>query len=92
VTWNLPKPALSYGHAQTWSWWLRGAANHFSGFTATRSGASRKEELFPRILERNPDGPTIIDDTVPGYYHFEVSESQLVGSDRPVLLAEHHDR
>jgi hypothetical protein len=51
-----------------------------------------KEELFPRILETNPDGPTIIDDTVPGYYHFEVSEWQLVGSDRPVLVAEHHNR
>lgn len=52
-----------------------------------------KEELFPRIFDPDPDlGPLIVDDTDPDYYRFEVSEWQLVGSDRPILVAELHER
>jgi hypothetical protein len=52
-----------------------------------------KEELSPRIFDPDPDlGPLIVDDTDPDYYSLEVSEWQLVGSDRPILVAELHER
>jgi hypothetical protein len=52
-----------------------------------------KKELFHRIWDPDPEeGSRVVDDTDPDYYRFEVSEWQLVGSDRSIPLAERHER
>lgn len=49
-----------------------------------------KEELLPRIT--NPHEVTYWDDSDPNNYCYEASEWEQLGSDRPILLAEHQER
>jgi hypothetical protein len=49
-----------------------------------------KEELLPRITD--PLEIVFFDDSDPDNYRYEASEWEQLGSDRPILLAEHHER